>query len=323
MGRKIGDYPLDKLWKYRPELSNKPNDFWDFWDKEKEKLQQSPVNVRIDWRNYPVPTVEVADLLMTSWDGTPLKGLLVKPKRMVKGPVIIGFHGYTGTRGLPVDYMKWTLIGVAIVIFDVRGQSESPDYASYENGSRVPGWMLNGIYNPERYYFTNVYRDVLTQLNWVRSDEFPIHVTKLGAMGGSQGGGLSLVAAGLDQKLDFLLSDYPFLAHFERALEIALSGPYMEFTTFFKWNDAQYETYEEVLRTLGYVDCVHFCERITCPTLMSIGLEDAVTPPSTVFAAFHHLESVQKTLEVYPQFEHEFNVFHEEKKIKFVVDLIG
>ncbi len=56
---------------------------------------------------------------------------------------------------------------------------------------------------------------------------------------------------------------------------------------------------------------------------MSIGLEDAVTPPSTVFAAFHHLASKQKRMEVYPQFEHEFNVFHEEKKLAFVVDMIG
>nr|WP_010094787.1 acetylxylan esterase [Ornithinibacillus scapharcae] len=232
MGRKIGDYPIDELWKYRPELTNKPDDFWDFWDKEKGKLDQRQEDVHVTWRDYPVPTVEVADLLLTSWDGTPLKGLFVKPKQMVKGPVMIGFHGYTGTRGLPVDYLKWTAIGVAIVIFDVRGQSESPDYARYENGSRVPGWMLNGIYDREQYYFTNVYRDVLSQLNWVRSGAFPMHVTKLGAMGGSQGGGLSLVAAGLDQKLDFVLSDYPFLAHFERALEIALSGPYMEFTTF-------------------------------------------------------------------------------------------
>ena len=322
MGRKIGDFSIEQLWTYRPELTNKPDDFWDFWDQEKENMFKATPKVQINWRDYPVPTVDVADLVLDSWDGTPLKGLLVRPKGMEEGPVILGFHGYTGTRGLPVDYLKWAALGVAIVIFDVRGQSESPDYAVYDNGSRVAGWMLNGIFNPKKYYFTNVYRDVLTQLNWVRSTAFPIGVTQLGAMGGSQGGGLALVAAGLDEKLDFVLSDYPFLAHFERALDIALSGPYMEFTTYFKWNDAQYSNHEKIMKTLGYVDSVHFCERIVAPTLMSIGLEDAVTPPSTAFAAFQYIASQEKKIEVYPQFEHEFNVFHEEKKLAFVAEKI-
>jgi cephalosporin-C deacetylase len=84
-------------------------------------------------------------------------------------------------------------------------------------------------------------------------------------------------------------------------------------------SDPQYKTHETAMRTLGYIDCVHFCEKIHCPALMQIGLEDDVTPPSTVFAAFHNLSSNDKKIEVYPQFSHETNPFHEEKKLAFIM----
>ncbi|MFD2044541.1 acetylxylan esterase [Ornithinibacillus salinisoli] len=318
MGRKVGDFALDELRKYHPELANKPVDFQDFWDMEKEMIRKFTPEVVVSWRDYAVPSVEVADLTFTSWDDTPLRGLFIKPKGVTECPVIFFFHGYTGSRGLAVDFLKWTTLGVAVISFDVRGQGDSPDYGKYSNGSRIVGWMLNGIHDPKNYYYTNVYRDMLLQLNWIRSSEFPVQPTKLGVMGGSQGGGLALVAAGLDENMDFVASDWPFISHFERALEVALSGPYMEIVNYFKWNDPQYETYEDVMRTLGYIDSVHFCDAITCPTLMGTGLEDAITPPSTVFAAYNHLATTKKEMEVYPQFTHEQNLFHEEKIIAFI-----
>ena len=145
-------------------------------------------------------------------------------------------------------------------------------------------------------------------------------ITKFGVMGGSQGGGLAISAAGLDKNIDFLVADWPFISHFERALEIATAGPYMEIVNYFKWNDPQYKKHSTIIKTLGYIDCVHFSQSITCPTLMGVGLEDSVTPPSTVFAAYNHLNSTEKQLEVYPQFVHEMNPFHEEKKLAFVAN---
>ncbi|MDC3412176.1 acetylxylan esterase [Terrihalobacillus insolitus] len=323
MGRKVGDYPLNELRKYRPELTNKPSDFQMFWDNEKKEISTFTPDVAVNWRDYAVPTVDVADLTFTSWDETPLKGLFVKPKGVTECPAIFFFHGYTGSRGFATNFLKWTTLGIAVVSFDVRGQGDSPDYGKYENGSRILGWMLNGIHDPKNYYFTNVYRDILMQLNWVWSNSFPIQPTRFGVIGGSQGGGLALTAAGLDGNVDFVAADWPFIAHFERALEVALSGPYMEIVNYFKWHDPQYEAYENVLKTLGYIDSVHFCDRITCPTLMGVGLEDAITPPSTVFAAYNHLAAKDKNIEVYPQFVHEANMFHEEKKIAFIAKQIN
>lgn len=318
MGRHIGDFPLHQLKEYRPELIHKPNDFDQFWHQQKEAMKTIEPKVKVKWRDYPVPTVEVADLTIESWDDTPLTGLFIKPKSAKECPVMMSFHGYTGSRGLPIDYLKWTSLGVAVYAFDVRGQGDSPDFANYANGSRIPGWMLHSIQDPASYYYTNVYKDILLQLQWIKSPLAPMKPTKLGLAGASQGGGLALSAASLEENIDFVIADFPFMTHFDRALEVALSGPYMEIVNYFKLHDPEYKTYDQVMRTLGYIDSIHFCDSIICPTFMAIGLEDSTTPPSTAFAAFNHIRSSEKSIEVYPQFTHEPNPFHEEKKLSFI-----
>lgn len=318
MGRRIGDLSLEELNVYRPPLSTKPADFEAFWKKQIQLIEHIRPKVEVQVREYPVPGIEVSDITFESWDGTKLKGILVKPRNVKECPVILNFHGYTGNHGLPIDYLKWTSMGVAVYAFDVRGQGASPDFARYANGSRTPGWMLNGILDSESYYYTNVYKDIWMQFNWIVSEGAPLRHTKIALAGSSQGGGLALSLAGLITDLDAVISDYPFLAHFERALKIAPAGPYLEIVNYFKVSDPQYKTYETAMQTLGYIDCVHFCENIQCPALMQIGLEDDVTPPSTVFAAYNHLASDDKRIEVYPQFSHETNPFHEETKLVFI-----
>src|SRR5690606_8978135 len=113
----------------------------------------------------------------------------------------------------------------------------SPDFAKYTNGSRIPGWMLNGIMNPENYYYTNVYKDLLMMVSWIKSSDAPVAVSKLGLTGSSQGGGLALSIAALIGEADLVIADYPFNAHFERALEVANLGPYMEIVNYFKLTD--------------------------------------------------------------------------------------
>lgn len=279
MSKYGSEFAIDELRNYRPQLTNKPENFTGFWDNEKYNLENIRPKVELEWRDYPVPSVEVADIKFGSWDKTPLYEIFLKPKSAISFPLIFNFHGYTGSRGLPADYLKWLTLGVGVISFDVRGQGDSPD--------------------------------------------FPYNITKLGVMGGSQGGGLAISAAGLESSVEFLIADCPFISHFEKALEIAVSGPYMEIADYFKWNDPECDKYNEVLKTLGYIDSVHFCQKIKCATLMAVGLKDTVTPPLTVFAAFNHIQSVEKQIKVYPQFGHELNPFHEEKKLAFVANIIG
>lgn len=318
MRKYMESFPPRKLKEYRPELRHKPKDFDAFWQRHKQSVNEIEPHVAVEYRSYPAPTVDVFDLIIDSWDGTPLHGVLVKPKGMTFCPVMLSFAGYTGDRGRPIDYLKWTSLGVAIYSFDIRGQGDSPDHAKYPNGSRIPGWILQGIKDPEKYYYTHVYKDILLQLKWIRSNHKVVNPSKIGLVGSSQGGGLALSTAGLDGNIDFVVADYPFITHFEKALEVAKTGAYLELINYFKIHDPQHKTYDQVMQTLGYVDSLHFCEQITCPVLMSTGLEDTSTPSITAFAVYNHIHSREKTIEVYPNYMHEGIPEHEEKKLTFI-----
>ena len=56
--------------------------------------------------------------------------------------------------------------------------------------------------------------------------------------------------------------------------------------------------------TLSYIDVVNHAQRVTAPALFSVGLSDDITPPSTVFAAFHYYGG-PKDIAVYPFSGHE------------------
>jgi cephalosporin-C deacetylase len=100
----------------------------------------------------------------------------------------------------------------------------------------------------------------------------------------SQGGGIALAAAALGASVRAALVDVPFLCHFRRALEVTDENPYQELRRFLAIHRLEED---RVFQTLAYVDGRHFAARASAPALFSVGLEDQITPPSTVFAAFN------------------------------------
>ena len=62
---------------------------------------------------------------------------------------------------------------------------------------------------------------------------------------------------------------------------------------------------EQVFDTLSSFDGATFAARIHAPALFSVGLHDLTCPPSTVYAAYNHLASETREIDVYPFNEHE------------------
>jgi cephalosporin-C deacetylase len=103
--------------------------------------------------------------------------------------------------------------------------------------------------------------------------------------GASQGGAMALAVAALSHSVRAAIIDVPFLCHIRRALKVTDSAPYSELSRYLA---VQRRHTEVVFDTLGYFDGLNLAPRATAPALFSAGLMDDVTPPSTVFAAFHH-----------------------------------
>ena len=145
---------------------------------------------------------------------------------------------------------------------------------------------------------------------------------KLIVTGGSQGGGISIAAAGLAPLAGIELlgcaPDVPFLCHFERAVQITDKDPYHEITRYLK---GFRHDVDAALRTLSYFDGVNFAARATAPALFSVGLMDAICPPSTVYAAYNHYAG-PKEISVWPYNGHEGGAgFQKAAQIRYLADL--
>jgi len=143
-----------------------------------------------------------------------------------------------------------------------------------------------------------------------------VDTDRIGLTGGSQGGALTLAVAALDpqRRAKVAMPDVPYLCHFRRAVDAAAQPPYTEIAVYCRhWPQREME----VFRTLSYFDNMNLAERITCPVLMNVGLQDVICPPSTIYAAFNHLGSETKEMKVFPYNGHDGNPTHTLDKLRW------
>ena len=93
--------------------------------------------------------------------------------------------------------------------------------------------------------------------------------------GSSQGGGLSIAAAGLLPEVAICMTDVPFLSHFRRAVDITPTNPYLEIARYLQVHRDKVDT---AFRTLSYFDGLNFAARMSARALYSVGIMDTVCP---------------------------------------------
>lgn len=321
----IVDLPISELEHYRPESTARA-DFSTFWAETVAESDAQPLNASIE--EYPFPSDRVT-VYRVRYDGfgknTRIAGWYIVPRpeyrlqREEKTPTLVHYHGYSGSKELPINFMGWALQGYNVFAVDTRGQNgETPDNNAYESGA-VPGYMTKGILDHKNYYYRYAYMDCVRAIDFVRSRP---EVGPIIVHGRSQGGALTLATAALAQNKGIVaaMPDVPYLSCFPRAIEMFSEGPYIELVNY--WKSHPYDV-ENSYQTLSYFDAMNLAERITCPVLISVGLLDTICPPSTGFAVYNHL-NCEKTLKVYPFNGHEGGGQHHDTiKWQYVRDIIA
>ncbi len=316
------DLSLDALRAYDPARSV-PADFDAFWQETLDASRHAagePAFARVE---TPLRTITTDDVTFGGYLGQPIRAWLQAPAGAAHPlPTIVEYVGYGGGRGLPSEWLLWASAGYAHFVMDTRGQGgtwragDTGDPEPVATGPAHPGVMTRGILDPATYYYRRLIADAILAVDAARAHPL-VDPGRVVVAGGSQGGALALAAAAFARPAAALV-DVPFLCHPRRALEVTDAAPYGEVKQFLR---VHRDATERVFRTLEYVDGRSFAARATAPALFAVGLEDEITPPSTVFAAYNAYGG-PKDIRVWPYNGHDAgSQRHELEKFAFLAGL--
>lgn len=317
------DLPYEQLLTYKPPR-NEPVDFDAFWQSTLAETRQYPLNPRFQPYQPGLKTLEVFDASFAGFGGQEIKAWMILPaQNRGKLPCVVEYIGYGGGRGSPLDYLTWPAAGYATFVMDTRGQGstwqpgDTPDPEPVGTNPHHPGFMTRGVLNPHTYYYRRVFADAVRAIEAAQSFA-GVDAGRIAVTGGSQGGGITLAAAGLSPDVKVAMPDVPFLCHYRRATQLVDTLPYGEITNFCK---VHRDKVEQVFQTLAYFDGMSFSARAGATALFSVGLMDTICPPSTVYAAYNHYAG-PKEIRVYEYNNHEGGATYQaEAKLKFLQEL--
>ncbi|AEV86371.1 acetyl xylan esterase [Actinoplanes sp. SE50] len=295
------DLPLAELRTYRSATPPPPG-FDDFWARTLDEARSAARPAEITEVDTPLRAVTTYDVTFTGYAGQPIKAWLNVPAGAAEPlPIAVEFIGYGGGRGLPVDWLLWSAAGYAHLIMDTRGQGgnwrggATPDVDGDGAGPAAPGYLTRGARSPETAYYRRLFTDAARAVE--TAAELPgVDASRLVTTGKSQGGALSIAAAGLvPDRVGAVVAGVPFLCDIRRAVTISDSFPFQEIVQFLRANP---DRAEQTFATLDHFDVVNLARTVTAPALFSTALMDQVCPPSGVFAAYNELRG-EKEIEVF------------------------
>ena len=302
-----------------------PSDFASFWQNTVTEARAAGGAVTMVPAETTLKLVEVFDVTFSGFGGHPVKGWLVLPReRTGRLPLLVQYVGYGGGRGFPHEQLHWAASGFAYFRMDTRGQGSgwsigaTPDPVG--STSQIPGVMTKGILDRNDYYYRRLFTDGVRAVDALIDQDF-VDAERVAVCGGSQGGGIALAVAGIDERVKAVMPDVPFLCDFPRAVRTAARDPYGEIARFL----AQHrDKKEQVFETLRYFDGVNFARQSKAAALFSVALMDDVCPPSTVYGAFRAFAGADKTMVEYEFNNHEGGqAFQDREQMKWLAERFG
>lgn len=317
----VFEMPLPELRRYSGR-NPRPDDFDDYWARALSEQATTAPDLELRPAAFQTSFAECFDMYFTGVRDARIHAKYLRP-RNVSGanPALLHFHGYSGNCGDWQDKLAYVACGFSVAAMDARGQGGLSEDPGGVKGSTHSGHIIRGLDDgPDNLYFRHVFLDTV-QLARVVMDMPEVDAGRVGVLGMSQGGGLTLACAALEPRVRRLAPLCPFLCDYQRVWEMDLAlNAYAELKTYFRLFDPCHERESEIFERLGYIDCQHLAPRIQGETLMAIGLMDDICPPSTQFAAYNKIQA-PKAHVLYPDFSHEMYPGFMDKAFQFLAAL--
>ena len=241
-----------------------PDDYRDFWADALDRARRHSVAPRAVPVDTLVTTIDVYDFSFAGARGRTVTGWLRLPRhREGMLPAVVHANGYGAGRLSPIDDLTWSSAGYAHLVVNTHGQ-----------GGGSTGHLLDGIDDPERFYYRDVFVDAARAVDAVRELD-AVDGSRVAMIGNSQGGGIALGVGVLADDLVAVLAQSPFLTDAPTALQRAANGPWTELRSYLTEHP---ERADAVARTLAYVDGVTSARHATAPGWISDGLSAYAAP---------------------------------------------
>ncbi|SHO54014.1 alpha/beta fold hydrolase [Anaerocolumna xylanovorans] len=300
------DMPLEELRKYQG-INPRPKDFTQYWERAIAEMKSVDPNVELLISNFQVPYAECFDMYFTGVRGARIHVKHLRPKNASgKHPAVLIFHGYSSNAGDWSDKLAYAALGYSVFAMDCRGQGGQSEDAGGVKGNTLDGHIIRGLDDEaDNLLFRHIFLDT-AELADIALNMPDIDTDNVYAMGGSQGGALTLACASLEPRISKLAPTYPFLSDYKRVWDMDLAkDAYAELRQYFRLFDPTHQREEEIFTKLGYIDIQNLAERIRGKVLFATGLMDTICPPSTQFAVYNKINSEKEHI-VYPDYGHEF-----------------
>ena len=313
--------PLEELKNYMGS-SPCPPDIDDFWDRALLEMKSVDPQVELVESEFQAPFAECYHLYFTGVRGARIHAKYLRPKNAKEPhPAILEFHGYSGDSGDWVSKLPYVAMGYSVASMDVRGQGGKSEDVGGVKGNTLHGHIIRGLDDgPDNLLFRHIFLDA-AQLAGIIMSMPDVDENRVGAMGASQGGALTLACASLEPRIKRLAPVYPFLCDYKRVWDMDLAkDAYQELHDYFRRFDPLHKRENEIWMTLGYIDLQNIVKRIKGEVLMAVGLMDTICPPSTQFAAYNKI-TAPKEMAVYPDFGHEHLPGFQDMTFRFMMGL--
>lgn len=301
---------------------SRPKDFAAFWTAAKAELAAIPVDARegpmtsygpeeinaynvsnaclppdYDPDNHRAERVESCKVDIAGPVGGRVYGWLARPAGEGRFPAMLILPGAGNkARPRPLEHARH-----GFVALDIQVHGQDVDLVKYP---ALPGDVAPDSSDPRTGYYRHVHLRCVQAINYLASRP-DVDANRIVLVGGSQGGRLGIVVAGLDPRVKAVVAS---IAHYG-------NHPYRAWASRCNARKRTHGTPDPVFGADGmglagapsvgdepasrrdaHYDPMNFAPDVRCPVLMTSGLVDPVSPPSAVFAVFNRLGTRQKEM---------------------------
>lgn len=276
-----------------PTTAN-PDDFDAFWTKAIADARNVPLDPKMvlipDRCTSTQNAFEIS--YQNDQNGSRMYGILMVPKKQGKYPAILRVPG-AGIRPYYGANLGDDVISLEIGIHGIPVTLPQEVYSNLAAGGLRNYWSVNKN-DRDAHYYKRVFLGCVKAVDFIYAlPEFD--GATVGVTGGSQGGALSIITAGLEPRIKFLAAYYPAMCDFAGYLNGRAGG----WPHYFR----EAKPAPGDMETLPYFDVVNFARRVQAPGWYSWGYNDVTCPPTSMHAAYNVIPG-QKELHLYLETGH-------------------